>query len=383
MTADWPRSLHELYSPAQVQLILRRARLRVDRCNGQMAVAVFELASGARATRWRLRRLARIVVKRSRATDDVGWITQRQVCAVLPDTSAFGAYRLGESVRALAGQRGLEVRYTVYSYPEHGDDDDDTGGLGERRVETLPAPSSARGVATATPVSLDRRQLIAFVDRAMISDFETPVRPLAALFRGRLPKWKRAMDIVGASIGLVAAVPVMATAALLIRASSSGPVIFRQRRAGFAGERFTILKFRTMIPDAEKLKPALRAQSEQDGPAFKLTHDPRVTLVGRLLRATSLDELPQFWNVLVGNMSLVGPRPLPIEESDGCDRWHRRRLDVMPGLTCIWQVRGRSRVTFDDWMRMDMEYIQRRSFLYDMKILLLTLPAVVLRRGAH
>ena len=129
---------------------------------------------------------------------------------------------------------------------------------------------------------LDRRQLIAFVDRAMICDFTTPVRPLAALFRERLPIWKRSMDIVGASIGLVAAVPIMATAALLIRASSSGPVLFKQRRAGFWGSRFTIFKFRTMVPDAEQLKPALRAHSEQDGPAFKMASDPRVTLIRTL-----------------------------------------------------------------------------------------------------
>lgn len=405
MIADWPRSLHTLYTPAQIQVILRRARLRVERSDSQTAVVVFELADDTRVTRWRLRRLARVVLRRARVTDDVGWITKTQVCAVLPDTGPYGAHHMAEGVRGLAADRKLDVRYTIYCYPDD-DTDAPSGGGGGRRgakerlvdgqaVSSTPssspdliAPAPFRGGAgspAAGPVTaaLERRRLIAFVNRGMRADATSPVRSLLELLRDRLPAWKRTMDILGASIGLTFALPVMAVAALMIRASSPGPVIFRQPRSGIGGERFTIFKFRTMVPNAESLKPGLRALSEQDGPAFKMTDDPRVTLIGRFLRATSLDELPQFWNVLVGNMSLVGPRPLPIDEADACGLWQRRRLDVMPGLTCIWQVRGRSRVSFDDWMRMDMEYIRRRSPLYDLKILLLTVPAVALRRGAH
>ena len=153
------------------------------------------------------------------------------------------------------------------------------------------------------------------------------------------------------------------------------------RRAGLGGRPFTILKFRTMTADAEVQKAALRPLSERDGPAFKLSRDPRVTAVGRILRQTSIDELPQLWNVLRGEMSLVGPRPLPLDESDECARWQRHRLDVTPGLTCIWQVHGRSTVTFDEWMRMDMQYIESRSFWQDVKILAMTVPAVLLKRG--
>jgi lipopolysaccharide/colanic/teichoic acid biosynthesis glycosyltransferase len=401
MIADWPRSLHTLYTPAQLQVILRRARLRVERSDGQLAVVVFELADDTRVTRWRLRRLARLVLRRARVTDDVGWITKTQVCAILPDTGPYGAYHMAEGVRGVAADRKLDVRYTIYCYPDD-DTDTPTGGSGggrrganERLADGEPAAPSAsaspdliapapfRGGAASPTAALERRRLIAFVNRGMRAGATSPVRSLVELLRDRLPVWKRAMDVVGASIGLTLALPVMAVAALMIRASSPGPVLFRQPRSGIGGERFTIFKFRTMVPNAESLKPGLRALSEQDGPAFKMTDDPRVTWIGRFLRATSLDELPQFWNVLVGNMSLVGPRPLPIDEADACDLWHRRRLDVMPGLTCIWQVRGRSRVSFDDWMRMDMEYIRRRSPLFDLKILLLTVPAVVLRRGAH
>src|SRR5205085_1942689 len=155
------------------------------------------------------------------------------------------------------------------------------------------------------------------------------------------------------------------------------------RRSGWGGRPFLILKFRTMVADAEARKSSLMALNEQDGPAIKIKRDPRVTKVGRFPRKTSLDELPQLWNVLVGNMSLVGPRPLPMDESAGCDQWQRGRLDVTPGLTCIWQVEGRSRVTFDQWMRMDVNYIRRRNFFHDVKILSQTIPAVLLRKGAR
>ena len=137
-----------------------------------------------------------------------------------------------------------------------------------------------------------------------------------------------------------------------------------------------------MCVDAESQKAELRAQSEQDGPAFKMAKDPRVTPLGRLLRKTSIDELPQLFNVLLGDMSLVGPRPLPCEESNRCEAWQRRRLDVTPGLTCIWQVRGRSKVSFSEWARMDVEYIRSRSLLSDLKLILKTIPAVLFRRGA-
>jgi lipopolysaccharide/colanic/teichoic acid biosynthesis glycosyltransferase len=138
-----------------------------------------------------------------------------------------------------------------------------------------------------------------------------------------------------------------------------------------------------MVADAEARKAALQTLNEQDGPAFKLQHDPRVTPLGRWLRRTSLDELPQLWNVLRGEMSLVGPRPLPCDESAACDGWHRRRLDVVPGLTCIWQVRGRCQVSFTEWMRMDMQYVHSQSLGQDLKLLLQTIPAVVSRRGAQ
>jgi len=168
---------------------------------------------------------------------------------------------------------------------------------------------------------------------------------------------------------------------LIIKLTSPGPIFFTQLREGRGGRRFRMFKLRSMCADAHKSQAQLRAFSVQDGPAFKMWHDPRTTRIGRIIRRTSLDELPQLWNVLIGDMSLVGPRPLPVEESLQCKPWQRRRLAVLPGLTCVWQVRGRSTVTFEDWMRMDLEYLRDRSFSYDMRLMLSTIPTLVLRRG--
>jgi lipopolysaccharide/colanic/teichoic acid biosynthesis glycosyltransferase len=136
-----------------------------------------------------------------------------------------------------------------------------------------------------------------------------------------------------------------------------------------------------MCVDAEEHKAGLLEHSQQDGPAFKMRRDPRTTSLGRFLRLSSIDELPQFWNVLIGDMSLVGPRPLPTSESRACQRWQRRRLDVNPGMTCTWQVRGRGRVRFDDWVRMDLHYVERHGMWHDVKLLCLTIPALVFQRG--
>ena len=198
-----------------------------------------------------------------------------------------------------------------------------------------------------------------------------------------MPLWKRALDILGASVGILLTGWLMALAALGIKLTSPGPVMFLQKRAGLGGRPFTIYKFRTMCTDAEAKKKDLRKQSEQDGPAFKMKNDPRVTSIGKILRKTSIDELPQLFNVLKGDMSLVGPRPLPVDEAQACAGWQRRRLDVTPGLTCIWQIFGRSTVTFSEWVRMDVAYIRRRTIFHDLKLIFLTVPAVLMRKGAR
>lgn len=193
---------------------------------------------------------------------------------------------------------------------------------------------------------------------------------------------KRLIDLAVSAVALVALSPLIILIALLVKVSSAGPVLFRQERCGLNGRRFTLLKFRTMVVGAETQQAKLRGLNEMGGPVFKLAQDPRVTSIGRVLRKFSLDELPQLWNVLTGDMSLVGPRPPVPEEVVQYERWQRRRLSMRPGLTCLWQVSGRNTVDFDRWMELDLEYIDSWSPRLDVKILLKTIPAVLSGRGA-
>jgi exopolysaccharide biosynthesis polyprenyl glycosylphosphotransferase len=194
---------------------------------------------------------------------------------------------------------------------------------------------------------------------------------------------KRAMDIAGALIGLIVLSPVMLAAAIAVRLTSPGPAIFVQNRMGFNRRYLKMYKFRTMVADAAALQASLEALNEKDGPIFKIEKDPRVTSVGHFLRLTSIDELPQLWNVLKGEMSLVGPRPLPLRDvSRFSEASLMRRFSVKPGLTCLWQINGRSNTSFDRWIELDLEYIDRWSLALDLQILARTVPTVVMGKGA-
>jgi exopolysaccharide biosynthesis polyprenyl glycosylphosphotransferase len=193
---------------------------------------------------------------------------------------------------------------------------------------------------------------------------------------------KRALDVAVSALLLFLGLPVALLVALAVKLSSGGGVLFRQTRCGLNGRSFTLYKFRTMVEGAEERRRELLHLNEMNGPVFKLKADPRVTSLGRFLRRFSLDELPQFWNVLRGDMSLVGPRPPIPEEVAKYERWQRRRLAMKPGLTCLWQISGRNELDFHRWMELDLEYIDSWSPLLDLKILLKTIPAVLSGRGA-
>jgi exopolysaccharide biosynthesis polyprenyl glycosylphosphotransferase len=191
---------------------------------------------------------------------------------------------------------------------------------------------------------------------------------------------KATFDVVGSVILLVLFAPLLATAALAVRMGSSGPILFRQTRVGREGRRFQMLKFRSMVADADERKADLRTRNEADG-LFKIDDDPRVTRVGRFLRRTSLDELPQLFNVLRGEMSLVGPRPLVVDEDCRIEGFYRRRLHLTPGMTGPWQVAGSARIPLHDMKSIDYLYVANWSLWLDVKILLRTIPHVVLQRG--
>jgi exopolysaccharide biosynthesis polyprenyl glycosylphosphotransferase len=194
---------------------------------------------------------------------------------------------------------------------------------------------------------------------------------------------KRAVDICGALFGLLLCTPLFVVVAILIKSTSKGPVLFKQERYGLGKRTFRIYKFRTMVENAEAAQATLEHMNENSGPVFKIFKDPRITKVGAFLRKTSIDELPQLINVLKGEMSLVGPRPLNKRDvSRFSEAWLMRRFSVKPGLTCLWQISGRSNVNFDRWIRLDLQYIDHWSLQLDLKILFLTLPAVIKGTGA-
>ncbi len=239
-----------------------------------------------------------------------------------------------------------------------------------------------------------------FLDRTKDADLDQLVRELASRTHGntrrslRLKAWKltvlgsyvvkRALDIIVSALGMILLAPVFLAIAIAVKLSSPGPVFFSQVRVGRYGRHFNFYKFRSMRQDAEALKDGLKKQNEsKDGVIFKMKDDPRITKVGRFLRRTSLDELPQLWNVFIGDMSLVGPRPPVPSEVQEYTLEDRKRLDVIPGITCLWQIKGRSEIPFHEEVRLDKEYILAPGIWKDVVILLKTIPAIIGGKGAY
>jgi len=194
---------------------------------------------------------------------------------------------------------------------------------------------------------------------------------------------KRVLDLVLTTLALILLAIPVALIIVAIKLDSSGPILFTQRRVGFAGKPFKIYKFRSMVVDAELMKRNINGRNDTDGPLFKMEHDPRMTRVGRFLRRFSLDEVPQLINVLLGNMSLVGPRPFLAEETEDHERWQRVRAMAVPGMTGPWQVSGRSELPFDQIVTLDVRYVEEWSLLMDLRIILRTIPAVLIGKGAY
>ena len=180
---------------------------------------------------------------------------------------------------------------------------------------------------------------------------------------------KRLIDIICSFVGILVLSPLFIIIAIIIKFTSKGPVFFSQKRVGRNGKEFDMYKFRSMVVNAEELKEKLAAQNEMSGPMFKMKDDPRVTKVGKFIRKTSIDELPQLWNILKGDMSLVGPRPSLPKEVAQFDEWMYKRLEVKPGLTCYWQVSGRNNIDFEDWMKLDVKYVEERNLWIDIKLI--------------
>jgi len=263
-----------------------------------------------------------------------------------------------------------------------------TAPLSPTLSKELLEPTLEIGLTVAVPkgvtVSLDPGILKnTFTRRVRFLGMETTLLTMVPQSRGYLFV-KRAMDLVLSASALILLAPVFLLIALAVKLSSpKNSVFYPWRVLGKNGKPFVGYKFRTMVPNAEQLKQQLHAFNEMQGPVFKMRNDPRVTRLGRFLRKFSIDELPQLYSVLKGDMGLVGPRPPSREEAEKFEFWQRRKLSVQPGISCLWQINGRSEIcNFDEWVRLDLEYIQNASLLLDLKIILLTIPAVLSGRGA-
>jgi len=400
------RALSQLHSPEEIRAILWRERSRADRTGHVFSFVVFSLpardadvsrASGAGTVYGRdgcavtvdkdFAELAQGLFRRARSIDEIGWFDDVRIGAVLPDTGSEGARKFADDVCRLTAMAGPRPNCKMYTYPS---DWFETDGKRNRQARFDHSPPGFNTVAfrkkhSYEPQSVSGKSVLVLEELARRREVYSsePVEQMETLFVKPLPTWKRAMDIAGAVIALIVFSPVMLVTAIAIKLTSRGPVVFKQKRAGLGGKPFDFYKFRSMYVGAEAKKAELLAHNEQTGPVFKMANDPRVTPVGRFIRKWSIDELPQFWNVLKGDMTLVGPRPPTLDEVPHYMNWQRQRLGLTPGLTCIWQVSGRSEVGFDDWVRMDIQYARARSVFRDLQILVRTVPALISRRGAH
>lgn len=343
-----------------------RERIRSTRRAIPFCLIHIELVAEARHRE--IRSAARLLHRNLRVTDYKGHLGGRQFSVLLVDTDENGGRSVMDRLHSLLSRNGLAASMKLQVH-RPGDDQQfpGDGPGGDRRVDS----------------AHDRAEPATHWNHVDAGDVEVSSEAPLVHQSSATAFVKRATDLAGASIGLIVLGPVIGLAMMAIRWTSPGPVIFRQTREGLHGKPFVIYKLRTMIANAEAMQSQLKDESHRDGPAFKIHRDPRVTAVGRFLRATCLDELPQLWNVLRGDMSLVGPRPLPWHESRACNHWHRRRLDVRPGMTCYWQVNKARAETFDDWMRMDLQYVDRVTILGDFGLIAQTITVPMTGRGSQ
>ncbi len=407
-----PRSSDSVVGADEFRRIVLRERARSDRNGASLSLLLVD-AGGERTLEDELDSWSLTIAQRVRCTDAVGWYDGRTIGVVLPDTDHEGALIVSRQLKGALPSHAARARWRLFVHPEHTSGKDagrSNGSSGDAQdpLDLLRAPQqtgdvswgqsaaasrtqpSSRGNGTAVAVRNARtvgaapRRAVASVAAAnLVKSAPVEVQPLQTLLLVRTSPVKRCFDIAGSATALLLLSPVMLAAALAVKLSSPGPVLFRQQRAGLGGRPFTFYKFRSMTADAEARKQELLARNEQTGPVFKIAADPRITPVGRFLRRTSIDELPQLWNVLRGDMSLVGPRPPILSEVKDYERWQRRRLEIAGGLTCIWQVSGRSSILFNDWVRLDLRYVQQASPWTDLRLLARTIPAVLTCRGAH
>jgi lipopolysaccharide/colanic/teichoic acid biosynthesis glycosyltransferase len=350
-------------SAAKFNAILAKEKARADRNNHVFSLISFELVP-QRSSIDSIIFFAHYLQNRLRITDEIGWLDNHSIGVLLFNSFHIEAKQFLEIIHRSCPP-DICFGYAISTYPEGRTEHFHNEEI-HRRLEEKHLP----GLESATEYEHQGE-----TDKRI-------AKRLHPVFFNRVSFWKRLIDIVLSIIALIVLSPLMLMIALVVMFTSKGPIFYKQKRAGLGGVPFTMLKFRTMKVGAEEMKSQLKLFNERTGPVFKMINDPRVTPIGKILRQWSLDELPQFVNVLKGDMTLVGPRPPTLDEVEQYNKWHNYRLEMRPGITCIWQVYARHDKSFDNWVRLDIKYKKEQSFLLDMKLIALTLPAVLSRRGA-
>lgn len=369
------RAFEGIHSSREFYAVLQQERARSDRTGDRFSLVLFDIADSSGDQTLALY-LVGILTQRIRSTDEVGWFDTQRIGVVMPNTPTEGAWRLADEICEKIAKEKRPLNFKVFTYPSEWltRDTDNPANYQSARNTLYGGGSSA---THSGEVKMSNCQRI-------VEGLET------ILVRG-MPAWKRSMDILGSLAGIVITMPVMVLIAFAVKLTSPGPILFRQRRIGYGGRPFIVYKFRSMVSSAtddlhtKYLDELIKGKARQNSDGtFKIKDDSRTTAVGRFIRKWSLDELPQLFNVLKGDMSLVGPRPEPCYVIPNyCCWYHRRTMDSKPGLTGFWQVEGRSRVSYENMIRMDIKYCQTLSFLRDMELIIRTFKAVLNHSGAY
>ena len=351
-------NLAGFHSQELFQALLKRECALSDRSNRSFSLLILDF-DDRRSLGATLRKLSRILEKRLRTSDEVGFFDERRIGVLLSDTNLQGALIVARSICEAMESLGKLVHCVIYMYPSKWLDDD-SGGMNPND------PNESEDYSTDVFGSSN-------------SKISVGEKSIDSLIQSCMPIWKRMIDITGALVLLILLFPVMLVIVALIKCVSPGPAFFKQQRVGFHGMLFTCWKFRTMRPNAETDSHSsyFSGLIHSDAPMVKLdSNDDRIIPFGKVLRKSGLDELPQLINILKGEMSLVGPRPSIPYEAKQFFQWQRRRFSATPGLTGLWQVKGKNQLTFEEMLRYDIKYSQKRSLWLDLSIFFKTLPAV-------
>jgi lipopolysaccharide/colanic/teichoic acid biosynthesis glycosyltransferase/GGDEF domain-containing protein len=383
------KALQGVHSARQFRAILERERARADRNGHQFSMIIFETGNPNQDSP-QVQRLAQTLVKRIRSSDEAGWFDGHRIAVVLPETSADGAWRLADDVCQAITAKSSPPKCAIYTYPSkrYPQSQDHSHQLHFSDLSSK-WKSTASPYYSASTKHTGRRNIDFTSQQPKVNKTQNGgelAEGLKPFLLRPLPVWKRSMDVVGALIGLIVSSPFLLLITLIIKIVSPGPVFFKQQRVGYMGKIFAMWKFRTMRVNADTsvhqqhLTKLINSVTHNDEltakPMTKLDDNPQIIPFGKILRKTCLDELPQLINVLRGEMSLVGPRPPIPYEVDNYLQWHCGRFNAVPGMTGLWQVSGKNKLSFPEMIRLDIQYLRKKSLWLDTKIILKTPLAI-------